>query len=176
MADNAKEAENSETDIEKAKNENNNHFSDEKTKERAPPGINGSLVFLYALFFSVFTVGVINVNRCPLNRLIPIYLILAGILGALAKFLSKFDNKYCFWITVILVLVNLFWHGLGSFVVYKEYQPSYESTDELYCNRTTYLVAFWTLTIEYTLLVFFILLSGCYVLMRKDFFPEKLNK
>ncbi|KAJ8970549.1 hypothetical protein NQ314_001165 [Rhamnusium bicolor] len=32
-----------------------------------------------------------------------------------------------------------------------------------------FLLAFWTLTFQYTLLGFFILLSACYMLMRGDF-------
>ncbi|XP_060517136.1 transmembrane protein 272-like [Cylas formicarius] len=149
--------------------ENNNHFFEEKVKERPPPGINGSLVFLYAIFFSEFTVGWVSINNCPLNVLIPVYLILAGFLGALAKFLSKFEHKWCFYATIVLVVICVAWHGLGTYVVYKEYQPNYEPAKGVYCSRTAYLIAFWTLTFEYTLLLMFIFLSCSYMIMRGDF-------
>ncbi|KAL1513459.1 hypothetical protein ABEB36_002867 [Hypothenemus hampei] len=178
MSERAKTVETSPTSVDVEKqddatntdsNDNNNHFFEEKVKERAPPGINGSLVFLYALFFTVFTVGCININKCPLNRLIPIYLVLAGFLGITSKFLSKFDNKYCFWIMTVFIFFDVIWHGVGTYVVYREYQPSYVESDPNYCNRTAYLIAFWTLTIEYTLLLLFLLLSCCYMIMRRDF-------
>ncbi|KAF7286883.1 transmembrane protein 272-like [Rhynchophorus ferrugineus] len=145
-------------------------FLGEKIKERAPPGLNGSLVFLYAIFFAEFTIGWVNLNKCSINRLIPIYLIIAGFLGAVTKHISKYrHNVYCFWAMTVLIVVVVAWHILGTYVVYKEYQPNYEPQNGPYCNRTTYLVAFWTLTIEYTLLVLFILLSCCYMLMRNSF-------
>ncbi|XP_030757349.1 uncharacterized protein LOC115883181 isoform X2 [Sitophilus oryzae] len=115
-------------------NDINDSFLGEKIKERVPPGLNGSLVFLYAIFFSEFAIGWVNLNRCSVNRLIPIYLIVAG-----------------------------------TYIVYKEYQPNYDPRNGLYCNRTTYLVAFWILTIEYTLMVLFVFLSICFLLMRNAF-------
>nr|CAI5846149.1 unnamed protein product [Callosobruchus analis] len=89
---------------------------------------------LYAMFVAMFTIGWVNLNNCSINRLIPIYLIVAG-----------------------------------TYVVYKEYQPNYDPKLGLYCNRTAYLLAFWILTFQYTLLGMFILISLCYMLMRNDF-------
>ncbi|KAH1001873.1 hypothetical protein HUJ04_005832 [Dendroctonus ponderosae] len=97
-------------------------------------------------------------------------------LGILAKFLSKFDHKFCYWGTAVLVAADVGWHVVGTLVVYTEYQPSYNAVDPNYCNRTAYLVAFWTLTIEYTLLLFFVLLSACYMMMRRDFRTESGTK
>ncbi|XP_056632854.1 transmembrane protein 272-like [Diorhabda sublineata] len=141
----------------------------EKAKEKAPPGINASLVLLYAVFFTMFTTGWINLNSCPVNRLIPIYLIVAGFVGALAKFLSKTDNKFIYNFAIALVVLDIFWHGVGTYVVYKEYQPNYDPDLGIYCNRTAYLLSFWILTFQYTLLGIFIMLSGCYLLMNEDF-------
>nr|CAH7748542.1 unnamed protein product [Callosobruchus chinensis] len=106
----------------------------ESAKEKPPPGINASVVMLYAMFIAMFTIGWVNLNNCSVNRLIPIYLIVAG-----------------------------------TYVVYKEYQPNYDPKLGLYCNRTAYLLAFWILTFQYTLLGMFILISLCYMLMRNDF-------
>ncbi|XP_050498420.1 transmembrane protein 272-like [Diabrotica virgifera virgifera] len=161
-------------DVEKAENikslqagEDNEPL--EKAKEKPPPGINASLVMLYAVFFAMFITGWVNLNSCPLNRLIPIYLIVAGFVGALAKFLSKTDNKHVFNIAMVLVIFDIFWHGLGTYVVYTEYQPNYDINSKNYCNRTAYLLCFWILTFQYTLLGIFIMLSACYLLMRGDF-------
>ncbi|XP_023029770.1 transmembrane protein 272 [Leptinotarsa decemlineata] len=141
----------------------------EKAKEKPPPGINASLVLLYAVFFFMFTVGWVSLNSCSINRLIPIYLIVAGFVGALAKFLSDRSNRYLFNSAIVLVVFDIGWHGLGTYVVYKEYQPNYDPKIGEYCNRTAYLLAFWILTFQYTLLGIFIMLSLCYMLMRGDF-------
>ncbi|KAJ8920596.1 hypothetical protein NQ315_004735 [Exocentrus adspersus] len=95
---------------------------------------------------------------------------LAGAVGAIAKFLSNSHNKYVFNTAVVLVVFDIILHAAGTYFVYKNYQPHYDpaSGDE-YCNRTTYLLAFWILTFQYTLLGFFILLAGCYKLMSGDF-------
>ncbi|KAJ8970550.1 hypothetical protein NQ314_001166 [Rhamnusium bicolor] len=103
-------------DIEKQDNEKNleseNNEPLEKAKEKRPPGINASLVLLYAVFFSMFTTGVVNIMNCPVCIFIPIYLIVAGAVGALAKFLSKSTNKYIFNSAVILVVFDVIWHGI----------------------------------------------------------------
>lgn len=68
-----------------------------------------------------------------------------------------------------LLHFSIFHLILGTFVVYKEYQPNYDPKQGKYCNRTAYLLAFWILTFQYTLLGIFILLSACYMLMKGDF-------
>ncbi|XP_018570207.1 uncharacterized protein LOC108910163 isoform X1 [Anoplophora glabripennis] len=165
----------SNADVEKLENERklkaeSNNEPLEKAKEKRTPGINASLVLLYAVFFTMFTTGIVNIMNCPVCIFIPLYLIAAGALGALAKFLSRSTNKYLFNTAVILVVFDVILHGVATYFVYKNYQPEYNSASgDKYCNRTTYLLAFWILTFQYTLLGLFILLSGCYMLMRGDF-------
>ncbi|CAH1961984.1 unnamed protein product [Acanthoscelides obtectus] len=132
-------------------------------------GINASVVMLYAMFIAMFTIGWVNLNNCSINRMIPIYLIVAGFVGGVAKFLTKIENRFAFNLAMVLVIFDIFWHGVGTYVVYKEYQPNYDSKLGPYCNRTAYLLAFWILTFQYTLLGMFILISLCYMLMRNDF-------
>ncbi|XP_044268819.1 transmembrane protein 272-like isoform X2 [Tribolium madens] len=162
-------------DIEKQDNERNTQSEEsevlEKVKLKAPPGINASLVLLYAIFFFMFVIGWLNLNNCSVSRLIPIYLIVAG---ALTKSLSGTTDKHLFNVVIALALFYIVWHCLGTYWVYKEYQPNYEETvGEKYCNRTTFLLAFWILTIQHTILGFIILLSGCIMLMKDDFVGKK---
>ncbi|KAJ8969187.1 hypothetical protein NQ317_010287 [Molorchus minor] len=162
------------TDIEKQEDEERLEFEKneplEKSKIRRPPGINASLVLLYAVFFTMFTTGVVHITNCPVCPFIPYYLVIAGLVGALAKLLSRYKNKYLFNVTVALVTFDVVWHGVATYYVYKNYQPDYDDPNkEGHCNRTVYLLSFWILTFQYTLLGFFILLSGCYMLMRGDF-------
>ncbi|XP_044268820.1 transmembrane protein 272-like isoform X3 [Tribolium madens] len=144
-------------DIEKQDNERNTQSEEsevlEKVKLKAPPGINASLVLLYAIFFFMFVIGWLNLNNCSVSRLIPIYLIVAGFVGALTKSLSGTTDKHLFNVVIALALFYIVWHCLGTYWVYKEYQPNYEETvGEKYCNRTTFLLAFWILTIQHTIL------------------------
>lgn len=37
-----------------------------------------------------------------------------GAVGASAKFLSKYENKYIFYIVTLLILFNCIWHALGK--------------------------------------------------------------
>ncbi|KAJ8961151.1 hypothetical protein NQ318_008831 [Aromia moschata] len=171
--ENSQASSSSATDVENNQNDeregSENNEPLEKSKIKRPPGINASLVLMYAVFFMMFTIGVVHITSCPVCIFIPIYLIVAGLVGALAKFLSKSKNKYLFNVAVGLVVLDIIWNGIGTYFVYKNYQPSYEPDTPDYCNRTTYLLAFWILTFQYTLLGFFILLSACYMLMRGDF-------
>lgn len=41
-------------------------------------GLNASLVAFYTVSSSMFIIGWINLNSCPINIMIPIYLIVAG--------------------------------------------------------------------------------------------------
>lgn len=41
-------------------------------------GVNASLVAFYGIFSCMFIIGWINLNSCPVNIMIPIYLIVAG--------------------------------------------------------------------------------------------------
>lgn len=112
----------------------------------------------------------------------------SGALGALTKFLSTFENFYIYNLSLILLFLAFIWHilgndsqihkntinyinsnFLGSYWVYKEYQPNYEAAKGKYCTRTAYLLAFWALTFQYTMLILFVTLAGCHMLMRNEF-------
>lgn len=93
----------------------------------------------------------------------------AGALGAITKLLSTCENGHLFNLSVALLLLAFGWHILGSYWVYKEYQPNYDASKGKYCNRTTYLLAFWAITFQYTVLVLFVTLAGCHMLMRNEF-------
>nr|CAI5846147.1 unnamed protein product [Callosobruchus analis] len=69
---------------------------------------------LYAMFVAMFTIGWVNLNNCSINRLIPIYLIVAGFVGGIAKFLTKIDNRFAFNLAMVLVIFDIFWHGVGK--------------------------------------------------------------
>lgn len=54
----------------------------------------------------------------------------------------------------------------GSYWVYSEYKPNFDPQKGLYCDKVTYHLAFWTITIHYTLLLMVLLfctLAGLYM-------------
>jgi len=57
------------------------------------------------------------------------------------------------------------WFVMGSFWVYKEYEPSYNPHDDNYCNPTVYLFAFWVITSSYIVLLFLSLGIFCIACM-----------
>ncbi|XP_017775069.1 PREDICTED: uncharacterized protein LOC108561579 [Nicrophorus vespilloides] len=151
--------------VEKAKSEPDGL---EKVKTSSPV-INASLVLLYAILSSMFVTGWVTLNSCPINKLIPIYLIVAGSTGILTKVLLSTTNKYVFNFVLLLVAFDVALQIFGSYVVYNEYQPNYDKDAGPYCSRVAYLLAFWMLNIFYSMTGLFLLLSCCYFLMRNSF-------
>lgn len=46
-----------------------------------------------------------------------IYVSILGFIGALAKFLSKLQNKFTYTVAIVLVVFDLFWHALGKYIM-----------------------------------------------------------
>ncbi|XP_045067707.1 transmembrane protein 272 isoform X1 [Coregonus clupeaformis] len=133
-----------------------------------------------ALLIANIAMGAVYLNDCPRQPYIPIYLIVLGAFGLVTIL------PFCFC-QPNLVLVCTLWNGLldtflfcwfinGNVWIYSIYQPNYNQTltekdpyqsnynqtlteKDLYCNKTLYLFAFWTTTLNYL-----ILLSLCVVL------------
>jgi hypothetical protein len=105
-------------------------------------------------------------DDCPAEDYIPIYLIVAGAVLIVRNFSSMCsrasdrndDNdgeddknpvhKCC---DSILDLFTFCWFITGNYWIYHIYEPSYNSTDDDYCNKTLYLFAFWITTSTYIL-------------------------
>jgi hypothetical protein len=112
-------------------------------------------------------VGLTYKEDCPINRSIPLWLIVDGIFVILLG-LSIFLFKYydCSLMSSILALFLFSWLIRGSTWVYKikdKVVTSNDSSDSLlYCNYYCYLLAFWTITISWgsiSVFVIMILLS-----------------
>jgi len=109
-------------------------------------------------------------DECPVEPLIPIYLIVAGACGLVGNCCScgaryqEGGQREEGSVNPIQLVVQLFvfaWFVCGSVWIYSNYEPNYadqESAD--YCNKTLYLFAFWV-TNSYYIISGLVLICFC---------------
>ncbi|CAF1203159.1 unnamed protein product [Rotaria sordida] len=121
-------------------------------------------IALFALLALIFAVPIVQVyigftykNSCPINHLIPIYLIIAGFVTLALLIISGIKlcfEESLFWsiLQFLFGLVCLGWFITGSVWIFRAkgkvqyYYPYYEST---FCDYTLFNCAFGTLFISY---------------------------
>ena len=126
---------------------------------------------LFDVLFVCFSLGAKYKDECPVEDMIPIYLIVAGAAGLFGnccscgiKFQQSGEDEQT--INPLQSLVQLFlfaWFICGNVWIYTNYEPNYtnpESPD--YCHKTLYLFAFWV-TNSYYIIFGFILVCLCFV-------------
>ena len=137
----------------------------EEFKEKVKkPAITTSLIIYSILNVIMLCVGGATVHDCPIKPIIPIYLIVAGVLGVVTKILplinmKLLNSKIIERVLYALYLIEFIWMILGSVWIYSIYEPPYTPiTDQPHCNKTAYLLAFWLLTLNYIFLLLVILI------------------
>ncbi|CAH1778449.1 unnamed protein product [Owenia fusiformis] len=127
-----------------------------------------------AIPISMIVMGSVHLHNCPRERMIPIYLIVAGVFGII-KNLSNFgqriknrkegndeENAKTNPFDGILNCFLFAWFIAGNVWIYRTYR-SYNCelprVDAVYCDCTLYLYAFWITTATYILIA----LSCCCV-------------
>lgn len=168
----------------KDKSEGNPQFA-----ERACNIIAGSIGFtivlgvMLALPIAMIVVGALNLEKCPMEYLIPIWLIVSGCLSAAQQLVSIFkkmcegrcdddedeedgndgDPSLVNRCNSLIGLFNFAWFVAGSIWVYRKYAPSNTSDPSLdtYCDYSTYYFAFWVITITYVFVGLCILSCCC---------------
>ncbi|KJH47383.1 hypothetical protein DICVIV_06546 [Dictyocaulus viviparus] len=136
-------------------------------------------MFLFGIFITMaiieIVVGSINIDLCPVNRLIPIWLIVSGSTSCLRYITTiaiivwnknnSLDNLYhskeClfsfFW---------LFWFILGSVWTYSVSDVvKYEPASSMYCDRFTYLLAYGVITFYYAIFALGLFCCCCAVVL-----------
>lgn len=112
-------------------------------------------------------IGAVYLHDCPVQEMIPIYLIVAGafacfpFLGDLCSskgsesfFKIKLRKSFASWNSLVTKFLFC-WFLTGNYWIYSVFEPSYDKngTDvSRYCNKTLYLFSFSTTTIIYILL------------------------
>ncbi|KAJ8969186.1 hypothetical protein NQ317_010286 [Molorchus minor] len=132
-------------------------------------GIRITLLLAIAVYFALLVVGVWGIQKCPVQEYIPLFLIATGGVGLFSKFITfmrdhialHIDVKY---IETTFYSVETVFFILGSYWVYKEYQPKYDpSYGNHYCNKTVYMFAFVYLTALYAIAVAIVSGFACFL-------------
>ncbi|XP_030649007.1 transmembrane protein 272 [Chanos chanos] len=136
---------------------------------QTPKPSTPALIFLKllgaALPVAEIVIGALYVNDCPVQKYIPVYLIVAGGFALALALLSCLpcsresedgsQSALSGLCTAWNSLISLFlfcWFITGNVWIYSVYQPSYVPNNVHYCNKTLYLFAFWTTTLVYILM------------------------
>ncbi|XP_058061896.1 uncharacterized protein LOC131212125 isoform X1 [Anopheles bellator] len=116
--------------------------------------------------------GIIYLYDCPQGEYIPVYLLVGGGFGVLKQLLhlstrvrSREEQELeRLRQTPTQTLINCFmlgWFIIGSFWIYRIYEPNYDPALGKYCNKSLYLFTFWLITSVYiTLGVVTVVLCG----------------
>lgn len=128
----------------------------EQVKEKASDSATSStLSIFFVLNLAMLIVGSINLHNCPAQPNVPIYLIVAGVIGVLSKLLpfvnKKLDSQLLIFLISALYTFEIIWIIVGSVWVYGMSTPDYHEGAIRYCDKTTYLMAFWLLTLHWIL-------------------------
>ncbi|KAJ3655647.1 hypothetical protein Zmor_014768 [Zophobas morio] len=140
-----------------------------KLKEKLVPGIKYGLLISAIINLSMLVVGCLNVHKCPVNKHIPLFLIATGAIGLMSKFVSYVRDRISAHVQVVyfesaLYSVETIFFFLGTYWVYKEFQPSYDpSAGDLFCNKGAYILAFTYITIFYAFIIAIICGFCCFL-------------
>jgi hypothetical protein len=146
------------------------------------------LVIYSALPLVQLIIGIINQNSCPIQPLIPIWLCVSGIFGICIAILKVTGNIIIFIkkrkldkntndaqaikspiclsiISFLLFLFLLIWFFIGKYLIITIYnQVDYNNNNSSnYCNKFTYLLAFWSILITDLFIAIFSI-CGCCIL------------
>ncbi|KAM9610154.1 transmembrane protein 272 [Trichechus inunguis] len=145
--------------------------------------------FLVLLMSMAFT-GMKFLEDCPIQPLIPLYLLVGGIVGTLKVSLLLYDstsmrrllsksvviddddddeypwrqNAHKYYVHLILSLFLFLWFILGNYWVFSVYLPDFIPPFQQlqdYCKKTLYIFAVGVLVLSHAVLVLLALCSSC---------------
>ncbi|KAF2905381.1 hypothetical protein ILUMI_00799 [Ignelater luminosus] len=129
------------------------------------PSVSATLIVFLILNLIMLIVGFMHVNNCPIKKVIPIYLIVAGCVGIVSKLLPflnrKFQLKMLTFTIYALYIFEFVWMLLGSYWVYSLGKPNFDPSHPPYCNKTAYYLAFWLLTVNWVFIAITLILTCC---------------
>ncbi|XP_071015619.1 transmembrane protein 272-like [Oncorhynchus clarkii lewisi] len=148
------------------------------------------LLFFLAVPLTMAFVGVKSIDDCPVQPMIPLYLLVGGVIGSVKVTLLLYDttrmrslisksvvigdddadeypwrqnaNKY--YVHVILSLFLFVWFLLGNYWVFSVFQPNFITPfhqPQDYCRKSLYLFAVFVLTLSHTVLLLLLCCGVC---------------
>lgn len=124
--------------------------------------IGFTIIFVMTIVVPIcmIIIGGMYLYKCPQGEYIPVYLLVGGIIGVFKQLLhlsayvrrrEERDEERIRQSTTQTV-INCFmlaWLIIGTTWVYQAYEPNYDSSKAIYCNKTLYLFAFWLINSIY---------------------------
>ncbi|CAH0556794.1 unnamed protein product [Brassicogethes aeneus] len=149
---------------------NQNAFS--RVSNKCLPGLRLGLILSLVIYLAMLIVGILGKNDCPVNKYIPLFLIITGIVGLISKLTTvvrdKLENYFPVkYLESALYIVELVIFSLGCYWVLKEFQPNYNPGGSHYCKKSVYLLSF--IYIAVALAIMLATLAGflCFLLSAK---------
>ncbi|XP_062597316.1 transmembrane protein 272-like isoform X1 [Saccostrea cucullata] len=145
----------------------------------ASVGCTICLIIILAIPVASIVIGALYLNKCPIQRYIPIYLIVSGavgivynVFGILRKLASKRNEEgeteerpgvFTSICNCVFGCFLLAWFIAGNVWIYNIYNDwsSDPANPDKYCHPTCYLFAFWTTTLVYIFIGATIVLGCC---------------
>ncbi|XP_035687796.1 transmembrane protein 272-like [Branchiostoma floridae] len=133
------------------------------------------LGLLMAVPMAMIVLGAINIHDCPIQRMIPIYLLVFGCFGILKNIISLYEryknhrenetenNAKQNPLEVMINCFLLAWFIAGNYWIYSVHRAVNmdDPTHEYYCDPTAYLFAFWVTTTAYIFVGLLIICVCC---------------
>lgn len=119
------------------------------------------MVILLAIPLTMIILGAIYKDQCPVQRLIPIYLIVSGscylvknLIDLCIRYKSSDEEEQHGHTPMnsFSRLLGCFLFGFfiaGNVWIYSNYPPSSDETSSMYCHPVVYYFAFWITTLVY---------------------------
>ncbi|KAK6733910.1 hypothetical protein RB195_017586 [Necator americanus] len=134
-------------------------------------------VLILVSIFEIF-IGLVNMNDCPVNKKIPIWLVVSGgtsclryiVATILSVKINKMGTLYAFRATweAAFSVFWLVWLILGSYWTYSVYNKVvHDIGTNNYCDQLTYIFTFIRITASYVMIVLWICCFCCWWFFQK---------
>jgi len=138
----------------------------------------------FPLQIAMIAMGAKYKDECPVESVIPIYLIVMGVAGLVANCITcgillakRFsgdgdgdddEGRKISPLQAVVQLLLCVWFICGSVWIYRNHEPNYDRTSSDSCDKTLYLFALWATTGSYILFGFLLFILS----MEKLFWGE----
>ncbi|KAG7240973.1 hypothetical protein INR49_026151 [Caranx melampygus] len=126
-------------------------------------------IMWWMVMIAAIGLGAMNINHCPVQPYIPIYLMVLGAASIISFSITYTNSTWkegvCFILcsscTALLHLFTFCWFIAGSVWVYSVYPPNYTPSASRYCNKTSFQFAFVITTLVWVLLALMFTCGCC---------------
>ncbi|KAM9824233.1 transmembrane protein 272-like [Neosynchiropus ocellatus] len=128
-------------------------------------------IIWWMVMIAAISMGAIHLGSCPVQPMIPIYLLVLGV-STLVSLLLVYSvniwqggvvNTLASILVVLLHIFTLCWFVAGTDWVYRVYLPNNVPGEVGYCHRTIYLFAFAVTTVIWVVLTMVLLGCCCFL-------------